>query len=148
MMRAEFKQRSILLRSDRQLIALIALLPNLPLDDENPLEVLIRDAVRARTLSQNALMWLRLGEISKQGWLFKRQYESDIWHTYCGRKVMQEMVTLKDGTVVSKWVETPDSVPQVISTTLLSIMSFAEYITRIEVFGAEELGVQFSASPR
>lgn len=147
MKRAEFQQRSILLRSDRQLIALIALLPNLPLDDKHPLEVLIREPVKLRTISQNNLYWLRLGEIAEQGWLFHRQYEADIWHIYCGRTVMPERVTLKDGTVVSKWVETPDSVPQVISTTRLEKKCFADYITAVEAFGAA-LGVMFSASPR
>ena len=48
MKRQKFPTRQILLRTGQQLDIVMALLPNLPLDDENPLEVLIREPVKAR----------------------------------------------------------------------------------------------------
>ncbi len=145
--RAKIQPRSVLLRAERQLESLLAMLPNLPLDAEHPLEVVIQERSEARGLDQNRLYWLRLGEISLQGWLYHRQYTADVWHIYCGRTVMPETITTKKGEVRSKWLETPDSVPQVISTTELSKASFAEYVTAVEAWAATELGVQFSARP-
>lgn len=43
MSRAPIAARSFLLRSDVQVNAALALIPQLPLDDERPIEVLIRE---------------------------------------------------------------------------------------------------------
>jgi len=99
-------------------------------------------------LDQNGLYWLRLGEIAEHGWIAGRQYNADVWHQYCRRNIMPNEITLKDGTVRSKWLESPDGVMETVSTTQLEKTCFSEYIRAIEVFGAQELGVHFSANPR
>ncbi|MGA7951087.1 MAG: recombination protein NinB, partial [Thiobacillaceae bacterium] len=64
-----FKPRSFLLRSEVQLNALQSLLPNLPLSETEPLEIVIREPVKKRGLDQNGYYWLRIGEIAEQAWV-------------------------------------------------------------------------------
>ena len=122
--------------------SLTFLIPNLPLDKDNPLEVTIREQVKQRGLDQNGLYWLRLREIAEQGWFQGRLYSAEIWHEYAKKHIMPEEIVTKDGEIRSKWLDTPDGEPVVISTTQLAKGCFAEYTQLVEVFGAE-LGVRF-----
>ena len=131
--------------NDTQRTTLINKLMSIPLDD--PIQVTIGNKTKARGLDQNGLMWKRIGEISAQGWINKRQYHKECWHKYLKDNEMPEEVELKDGTICSKWVEQIDGSMETISTTELSARFFAKYITIIEAFGAG-LGVMFSANPR
>lgn len=115
---------------------------NLPLDLEKPLEVIIREEVKQRGLSQNAYYWMRLGEIAEQGWFQGRLYSADVWHEYCKKYVMPEEIVTKDGEIRSKWVDSPDGSRVVISTTQLAKGCFAEYVGMVEAFGAT-LGVRY-----
>lgn len=135
---------SILLREPEQINRALSIIANLPVDGVKPLQVLIREAPRGRGLSANALMWVRLGEIAEQAWMRGRQYSAEVWHEYCKRAVMPDIVTLRDGIECSKWEDTPDGGVALISTSRLEKRCFAEYIQAIEAFGAG-LGVQFSA---
>lgn len=144
--RPKFETRKIRLVSDVQLRTALALLPNLPLDADKPLELVIREEVKARKLDQNGYYWLRLGEIAAQAWIHSRQFSADTWHEFMKRDVMPEEITTKDGIVRSKWEELPNGERTVISTTLLERGCFAEYTTAVEAFGAN-LGVEYSANP-
>ena|ERR1700741_3308859 len=146
-MRQPFKTRNILLRTMEQVNHAIHLIVNLPLDDKKPLEIVIREQVKGRGLDANGYYWLRLGEIADQSWFNGKQYNSDLWHAYAKRNIMPDIVTLKDGSEVSKWIESPDGSLEVISTTLLEKGCFANYTQLVEVFGAS-LGVEYSANPR
>jgi hypothetical protein len=152
--RPRIEPRTVLLRAPAQLDTLKIWLGNLPLDEDDPVEVVIREhevVIREQALSrvnaQNRLYWKRLGEIAVQAWMHRRQFSAVAWHIYCGRQVMSETITTKTGEVRSKWIETPDSVPMVISTTELEKTCFGEYITDVEVYAGVELGVMFSARP-
>lgn len=136
-----------LLRSESQKELFASKVNNLPVDADNPIQIVISEQTKARGLDANGLMWLRIGEISAQAWRNNRQFDKDIWHHYLKLNEMQEEVELKDGAICSKWVETPDGSKAVISTASLSSRCFAEYITIIEAFGSG-LGVLFSANPR
>ena len=57
-MRPKFQTRQILLRGQQQVDTLLFLIPNLPLDAENPLEVLIREPVKQRGIDQNGLYYI------------------------------------------------------------------------------------------
>lgn len=138
---------TFLIRSDQQKEVLASKISNLPVDSERPIQIVISEQTKARGLDQNGLMWKRIGEISSQGWINKRQYSKECWHKYLKDNEMPEEVELKDGTICSKWVEQIDGSMKVISTTLLSARCFAEYVTIIEAFGSS-LGVLFSANPR
>ena len=137
----------ILIRSEQQKELLASKINNLPVDADRPIQIVISEETKARGQDQNGLMWLRIGEISGQGWINKRQYAKDCWHKYLKDNEMQEEVELKDGTICSKWIEQIDGSREVISTTELSAKCFSEYITIIEAFGVG-LGVMFSANPR
>jgi len=147
-MRHKFDTRRILITSNLSIDSACALIRNLPVDPIKPLEITIGEPKRARSLDANGLMWLRLGEIAEQGWIQGKQYNADVWHQYCRRNIMANEITLKDGTVRSKWLESPDGVMETVSTTQLEKTCFSEYIAAIESFGAQELGVHFSANPR
>ena len=136
-----------LIRYERDRELLSNKIGNLPLDEENPIQIAISEKTKSRGLDQNGLMWKRIGEISSQGWINKRQYSKECWHKYLKDNEMPEEVELKDGTVCSKWIEQIDGSMETISTTELSARFFAKYITIIEAFGAG-LGVLFSANPR
>lgn len=144
-MRQKFPARQILLRSDQQLAIVMALLPNLPLDEKEPLEVIIREPVKARGLDQNGYYFMRIGELAGQAWIDGKQFSKDAWHEYAKKNIMPEEITTKDGEVRSKWEPTPDGDMSVISTTRLERGCFADYTNAVEAFGAS-LGVMFSAS--
>ncbi len=146
-MRQPFKPRNILLRSEIQRDTAISLINSLPLDDARPLEIVVREQVKVRGLDQNGFYFLRLGEIADQAWFNGKQYSTDIWHAYAKRNILPDVVMLKDGSEVSKWIESPDGSLEVISTTLLEKGCFANYTKLVEAFGAS-LGVEYSANPR
>jgi hypothetical protein len=144
--RPKFETRKIRLIGQQQLQNALALLPNLPLDATKPLELVIREEVKARKLDQNGYYWLRLGEIAAHAWFHGRQFSADVWHEFMKREVMPEEITTKDGVVRSKWEVMPNGDRTPISTTLLERGCFAEYTTAVEAFGAG-LGVEYSANP-
>lgn len=143
-MRDKFVSRSILLRSQQQVETLLHLIPNLPIDPERPLEVLVREQVRQRGLDANGYYWMRIGEIAEGGWFQGRRYSQDVWHEYAKKHILPEEIITKDGEIRSKWVESPDGSRVVISTTQLSKGTFAAFTEEVEAFGAS-LGVHFRA---
>ena len=147
MIRPEFKTRTIRLTGYIQQETALAMVKNLPIDDERPLELIAREEVKARGLDQNGLYWLRLGEIAEQAYFDGCQYIKEVWHEYCRQNVMPEMITTKDGEYRCKWLASPDGKPVVISTTLLERKCFSEYIEAVTAFGAG-LGVMFSEAPQ
>ena len=137
----------ILIRSEQQKELLASKINNLPVDADRPIQIVISEETKARGIDQNGYYWLRLGEIAAQAWSNGRQYHSDIWHEYAKRNVMPDMVEVKSGEVISKFIESPDGNPVIISTTQLSKKQFAEYTEMVEALGAD-MGVMFSANPR
>lgn len=145
--RAKFVTRTITL-SDEAIVARAKLvLDNLPIDTLRPLQLVIQEAPKKRSLDQNNYYWMRLGEIAEQAWSEGRQFTSDVWHEYARRNLMPDKIMTKDGVRRSKWTEMPDGSTTIISTTMLDRASFADYCTALEAFGSE-LGVLFSADPR
>jgi hypothetical protein len=145
--RAKFATRQFFLRGVQQRGILMALIPNLPLDEEHPLEVVIREPVKARGLDQNALMWVGpLADIASQAWVGGRQYSAEVWHEQFKREYLPEEFDeelTKEG--YRKWDYTPNGDRVLIgSTTQLTKKGFSQYLTQVEAFGAG-LGVQFGA---
>lgn len=146
MTRQPFAKRPFVLRSEAVRDSLIAVIRNLPIDESKPLQVVVSEETKQRGLDANAYYWVRAGEIADQAWLEGRQYSAEIWHEYFRRNVMADEITLKDGTVRSKWIELPDGSLTVVSTTQLERKCFATYVTMVEAFGAS-LGVRYSERP-
>ena len=142
-----FQKRVILLRGEQQRETLLALVRNLPVNDKRPLQVTIQEETKQRGLNANAYYWVMLGQAAEQAYLEGRRYDADVWHEYVRRNVMADEITLKDGTVRSKWIELPDGSTTIVSTTQLERKCFAEYTTTCEAFFAN-LGVIFKPNPR
>lgn len=145
--REKMSKRELLLSNEQARRHAIALITNLPIDVLRPLQIVVQEEPRKRGLDANAYYWLRLGEAAEQCFLEGRSYNSDTWHEYLKRNVMPDEITTKDGQRRQKWIEMPDGVLTVISTTQLEKACFAEYTTMCEAFFAN-LGVRFSANPR
>ena len=147
--REQFTQRRILLCGDPQRDTALAALSNAPLDADRPLEVLIREAPKARKPDQNALMWVGpLADIAEQGYLNGRRFSADVWHEYFKLEYLPEEfdpIRCREG--YRKWAYMPNGDRTLIgSTTQLTVAGFAEYLTDVQAFGGS-LGVQFRASP-
>ncbi|WP_297479822.1 recombination protein NinB [Ferrovum sp.] len=92
-MRDKFQARKFLLRGPDQVRALVALISNLPIVPDKPLEVLIREEAKERKLTKNALYWVLLSELAEQAWLHGRQYSKDVWHEFCKKELMPNMIS-------------------------------------------------------
>lgn len=150
MTRQKFEQRRLLLRGLEQVERAIALLRTLPLDDKKPLEVLVREEVKARKLDQNALMWAGpLKDIAEQAWIDQRQYSAAVWHEFFKSQFLPEFYDpdlCKDEKYL-KWDEGPGGGQVLVgSSTDLTIKGFAQYLEQIHAFGAN-LGVEFHEAP-
>lgn len=107
-------------------------------------EVIIRDAVKSRSLDQNALMWAALTDISKQAFLLGRRFSAEAWHHKCKEDFLPEChiegIT-KEG--YQKWDFLPDGRRILVgSTTMLTTRGFSDHMEQIYALGAE-LGVLF-----
>lgn len=125
----------------------MALIPNLPLDEENPLEILIREPVKMRGPDQNSLMWVGpLADIAAQAWVDGRRFSAEVWHEHFKRQYLPEEFDpelTKEG--YRKWDYTPDGERVLIgSTKQLTKKGFSQYLEQIEADGAN-MGVQFGA---
>jgi hypothetical protein len=130
------------LQADTAIIAI----QNAPIDIEWPLEVIIREEQKSRSLSANALMWAGpLNDIATQAWVNGKQYSALIWHEYFKEKFLPDFPDpkqVKEGYM--KYEETPDGRRVLTgSTNKLTKHGFSLYIEQIYAYGAE-LGVRFS----
>lgn len=149
--RDKYPTRKILLRAEAQREIAIRVLQNAPLDDARPLEFLLREEVKARKLDQNALMWIGpLADIAAQAYVKGRQYSAEVWHEFFKREFLPEEFDpelCKEG--YRKWEYMPSGERVLIgSTTQLTVRGFAQYLTQVESYGAQELAVTFHANPR
>lgn len=140
-----FQRRIIYLRGEEQRATLLALVRNLPLDAEKPLQVTIEEFRQPRKLDQNALMWAGpLKDISEQGYLEGKRFSPEAWHELFKREFLPEEfdpVLCRDS--YKKWEYTPDGQRVLVgSTSMLTVKGMAQHITQIEAFGAS-LGVQY-----
>jgi hypothetical protein len=149
--RDKFPERRILLRTREQIDRVLALLPNVPLDADRPLELLIREEVRARKLDQNALLWVGpLKDIAEQAWVDGRQFSAEVWHGYFKAEFLPEQYDeelCKDESY-RKWDYDPAGNRVLVgSTTQLTVKGFAQYLEQTYAFGAN-LGVEFHEAPQ
>jgi len=151
MNRQPFQQRTFRLIGQQQVAGLIGLIGNLPVDAANPLEVVIREEKKKRTLDQQALMWAGpLRDIAAQAWIDGQQFAAEVWHEHLKReflpderKALHDSSHVKDG--YRKWATTPvGDIALIGSTTQLTVRGMAEYLEQVYAYGAG-LGVQFGA---
>lgn len=152
MSRQKFSTRTIRLIGPQQAHIAVALIPNLPIDSENPLEIVIREPVKVRGMTQNAKMWAgQLSDLSAQAWVNGRQYSAEVWHEYAKKEFLPD----EDHPEISdlakddyrKWDLDPSGNRILVgSTTQLTKKGFARYLQQLEAFGAG-LGVHFTEAP-
>jgi len=147
-MRTEYLTKTIRLIGKLQIDTAINAIQNAPIDSDKPLEVIIREEQKGRSLSANALMWAGpLNDIASQAWVHGRQYSALIWHEYFKEKFLPDFPDpkqVKEG--YRKYEETPDGKRILIgSTQKLTKHGFNLYIENIYAYGAD-LGVRFSES--
>lgn len=147
--RQKFAERNIYLVSDVQRNTVLALVNNLPLDAYNPLEIVVREKVKGRKLSQQALLFAGpMTDIANQAWFEGKQYSVEVLHHLCKREFLPEEFDpelCKEG--YSKWQVDPLGERVLVgSTTELTIKGYSEYIEAVHAFGAS-YGVNFTANP-
>ena len=148
--RPKYATSSILLISETQQAVSYNKLMNAPLDPDRPLEMVLREQVKARGMDANARMWAGpLKDIASQAWYKGAQYSAEVWHSTFKRLYLPEEFDpdlCKEGYV--KWAYDRDGERVLVgSTTQLTIKGFSVYLQKIEADGAN-MGVLFSASPR
>jgi hypothetical protein len=138
------------LRSQDQVERAIALLRNVPLDPEKPLELIVREEVKTRKPDQNARMWAGpLKDISEQAWLEGRQFSAEVWHEFAKRNFLPDEFDpdlCLDG--YRKWDIDPAGERILVgSTTQLTVKGMARYMEQLYAMGAS-LGVEFHEPPQ
>ena len=146
--RQKFPTRTINILDDQRRQLAVAALLNAP----SGIEVVLREPVKVRKDTQNALMWSgTLADIARQAWVDGRQYSDEIWHEHCKRQYLPEEddpdlhELVKDPCGYRKWDYTPSCDRVCVgSTTELTVKGFSVYLDQVYAFGAS-LGVLFSA---
>lgn len=148
-MRAPFGKRELLLRDEKVRERAIALLNNLPVDADHPLQIVVSEYKPPRKQSQNAFLWAGpLKDIAEQAFLDGRQYSAEVWMEYFKRELLPEEFDpelCREG--YRKYDYLPDDQRVMVgSSTQLTVKGFSNFVEQITAFGAS-LGVMFHASP-
>lgn len=150
----KYPTRTITIRDSRQIETLLNLIPNLPIRAKKPIQVIIREEIKVRSMSANDCMWAcQLKCISEQAYVQSRTYADTTWHemfkdmylpeTFLSPEHQAEIV--KDG--YKKYDIRPDGKRVLVgSTTELTTKGFSIYLQQVEAYGAN-LGVIYSANP-
>jgi hypothetical protein len=150
--RDKVETRPVLIASEVIRIRLHAWIDNLPIDPNQPIEVLIREQVKKRKLTLNAAMWAGpLADIERDGWVQGRQFRAEIWHEHFKELFLPDENApdfdrshVLDG--YQKWDVNPWSGNRVLvgSTTQLTDKGMREYLLKMEAEAATEYGVTFT----
>mgnify|MGYP001573911610 CR=1 FL=1 len=151
MNRARVETRQILLRAPQQVELAIRLIQNLPLDYEEPIEIIIREQKKKRSLDLNAAYWAGpLADLERDGWVHGIQLSAEQWHFRAKQLFLpDENAPDFDSSEVlkgyQKWIFDPwqDSRILIGSTTKLSQKGMRKFVLQVEAWGASEFGIEF-----
>lgn len=96
-----------------------------------PLMVTVDEYQAKRSSEQNRLLWALLTEIAEQVEVGGKRFSKDAWHEH-----------FKDQFAPKQ--EGPNGLVAT-STSQMTKQQFQEYVTRIECYAVQELGVEFAA---
>lgn len=99
-------------------------------DAGKPLAVSVAEHRAKRSTEQNKRLWALLNEIAEQAMLNGKHYSAEAWHEWAKRQFIGVEELPGGGTVG-------------ISTTTLNVEEFGAYMTRIEAWAAQNLGIEF-----
>ena len=144
--RPKYHQTQLLLRTHLQVERAIAALIAAPLDALRPLEVLIREEVKERKLTQQGLMWVGpLADMAEQIVVEGRRYSAKIWHAHLKALYLPDCfdaeLCASEDYVKWEFDQSGDAV-LVGSTTDLTTRGFAFYLDQVYAFGAN-MGVMY-----
>jgi hypothetical protein len=130
----------------------------LPIDLENPLEILIREKPKKRGLDQNARYHAGpLRDIADQAYVDGRVYSSAVWHEFLKELYLPSELHMTDEDLAKRVVR-PDDYRKyapspggkfllVGSTTELTKFGMYEYTEQVYAYGAG-LGVMFTSNKK
>lgn len=104
-------------------------------DRGRPLRVIVTEDDKKRNTEQNRRLWGYLYKtIAEQAWVDGKQFSKEVWHEHFARMfgVCEEMI-LPDGEIITRRK----------STTEMTVGEFADFMTQIEVYAVQELGVEW-----
>lgn len=107
------------------------------LEAGTPLRLIVTTSSTKRNSEQNKRYWgFVLKTIAEQAFVDKKVYAADVWHEFFARKFgICDEVVLPDGEIITRRK----------STTEMTVGEFTEYMTRVESYATQELGVRFEA---
>jgi hypothetical protein len=104
-------------------------------DQGKPLAVSITEAKSKRSTSQNARYWALVTEIADQAWVDGKQFSKDAWHEHLAREFgICKEITLPTGEIALVRESTGD----------MDVPTFTAFMTRVEVYALQDLGVEFT----
>jgi hypothetical protein len=95
-----------------------------------PLSVEIGEYQQKRSSDQNRLYWSVLAEIAEAAEVDGKRFSREAWHEHFRSEYLPKQ-------------ESPSGLVAM-STTQLTKQEFADYVTRIQAFASQTLGVEFS----
>ena len=152
MKRQKYPTERILLRSQEQKDFACLRISNAPLDEDSPLEVLIREYRPTRSLDQNALMWAGImSTIQREMSDVGMSYTQDAWHIFCKQEFLPdeqnpdedfEEDDVRDG--YQKYQYLPNGERHLCgSTTQLTKKGFSKYLEKVCSYFATNYGIEF-----
>lgn len=149
MKRQKIQARPFLLKFERVKTNVIAYIMSLPVDEMEPIEIMVREQIKGRKLDQQALYHAGpLRDISEQAWPNGQKFSVEVWHVFLKRELLPENFNpelCREG--YEKWVYDPAGERVLIgSTTQLTIKGFSCFLEGVFAFGAA-YGVKFHANP-
>lgn len=145
MKRDKYQTRQAFLGNEMNREAAILIIKNAPLDPLQPLEVLVREQVKKRSLDANSAFWAGpMKDIAEQAWVQGRKFSAEVWAEYFKKEYLPEEFDPElclEG--YRKWDIGLDGERILVgSTTKLTKKGFAIYREQVTAYGAG-LGVMF-----
>ena len=95
-----------------------------------PLVVELKPEKTKRSLDQNARYWGLVAQVAEQASVDGKQFSAEAWHELLKREILG-LVDLPGGQTMGR------------STATLTVAEFAEFMTKVEAWAAQTLGVEF-----
>ena len=119
----------VLIRSETQKELLASKISNLPVDEDHPIQVVISEETKKRTLPQNNIMWGMLGDISKQvEWYGMKLIDKEWKDIFTAGLKQQKVVPGLDGGFVVLGAHTSE----------MDVKEMIDMITLMQAFGVEK----------
>lgn len=128
--------RTIVLRNESNAQSLWSLLKSnwrALADAGKPIAVTVQEHKAKRSLDQNKMFHGIVRQISEQAWMSGRKFDEDAWKEHLKREMLgTEEVVLPSGEIIARGI----------STASLNVSEFSEFLERVMVYAAQELGVE------